>query len=41
MTLHAKRDLIEIAKSIDLDQPAQSAQTDHDRNFSLLARFSV
>ena len=28
-----------IAKNIDPGQPAQSAQADHDRNFSLLADF--
>ena len=28
-----------IAKSIDPGQPAQSAQADHGRNFSLLADF--
>ena len=39
VTYHAKRDLMGIAKSIDLGQPAQSAQADHGRNFSLLADF--
>ena len=34
-----EKDLMEIAKSIDLGQPAQSAQADHGRNFSLLADF--
>ena len=33
VTYHAKRDLMGIAKSIDLGQPA------HGRNFSLLADF--
>ena len=30
-----------IAKSIDRGQPAQSAQADRGRNFSLFCRFSV
>ena len=34
-----KRGLEGIAKSIDPGQPAQSAQADHGRNFSLLADF--
>ena len=36
VTHHAKRDLMEITKNIDPDQPAQA---DHSRNFSLLADF--
>ena len=36
---HTKRDLIGIAKIIDPGQPAQSAQSDHGRNFLLLADF--
>ena len=36
MTHHTERDLMGIAKSIDSGQPAQS---DHGRNFSLLADF--
>ena len=35
----AKSDLVGIAKSIDPGQPAQSAQADHGRYFSLLADF--
>ena len=38
-THHAKKDFVGIEKSIDSDQPAQSAQSDHGRNFSLLADF--
>ena len=37
--IHAKRDPMGIAKSIDPSQPAHSAQSDQDRNFSLLADF--
>ena len=37
--LSAKRDLMGIAKSIKPGQPAQSAQADQGRNFSLLADF--
>ena len=36
---HAEKDLMGIAKSIDPGKPAQSAQADHGRNFSLLADF--
>ena len=39
VTHQAKRDFMGIAKSIDPGQPAQSAQSDHGRNFSLLADF--
>ena len=39
VTHHAKQDLMGITKSIDRGQPAQSAQADHGRNFSLLADF--
>ena len=39
VTRHAKRDLMGTAKSIDPGQPAQSAQSDHGQNFSLLADF--
>ena len=39
MTHQAKRDLTGIAKSIDSGQPAQSAQADQSRNFSLLVDF--
>ena len=35
----AKRDFIEIAKSIDRGQTAQFAQSDHGRTFSHLADF--
>ena len=37
--LTPKRDLMGIAKSIDLGQAAQCAQADHGRNFSILADF--
>ena len=36
MPHHMKKDLMRIAKSID---PGQSAQSDHSRNFLLLADF--
>ena len=39
MTHHAKRNLIGIAKNIDPGQPAQSAQADHGRKFSIFADF--
>ena len=39
VTHHAKRDLMEIANSIDPGQPALFAQADHGRNFSLFADF--
>ena len=39
LTHHATRDLMGIAKSIDPGQPAQSVQSDHGQNFSLLADF--
>ena len=39
LTHHAKSDLKGIAKSIEPSQPVQSAQSDHGRNFSLLADF--
>ena len=39
VTRHAKRGLMGIAKCIDPGQPAQSAQSDHGRNFSLLPDF--
>ena len=34
-----QKDLMETAKSIDHDRPAQSAQSDHGRNFSLLTDY--
>ena len=37
--LHAKRNLIRIARSIDTGQPAQTMQADHGQNCSLLADF--
>ena len=37
VTHHAKRDLMGITKNIDAGQPAQFAQSDHGRNFPLLA----
>ena len=39
VTCNAKRDLMGIAKSIDRGQPAQSTQSDHGRNVSLLLDF--
>ena len=39
VTNHVKRDLMGIAQSINPGQPAQSAQSDHGRNFWLLADF--
>ena len=39
VTHHTERGHMGIAKSIDPGQPAQSAQTDHSRNFSLLTDF--
>ena len=39
VTHQAKRDLMGIAKSINPGQPAQFTQSDHGRNFSLLADF--
>ena len=39
VTNHAKGDLMGIAKSIDHGQPAQSGQSDHGRNISLLTDF--
>ena len=39
LTHHAKRNHMGIAKRIDSGQPAQSAQSDHSRNFSPLAEF--
>ena len=39
VTRHAKRDFMGIEKSIDPGQPAQYAQSDQNRNFSLFADF--
>ena len=39
VTHHSKKGLVGIAKSINPGQTAQSAQSDHGRNFSLLADF--